>query len=178
MNDEPKKFRRDWAALVEHVGRQSSELVLLPEMPFHYWFAAEKKYDEKIWEETVTDHEKWMKRLSELGVPVVLGSRAVNIRGKRLNQGFVWTPHGGAKGVHLKSYLPDEGGFYEASWYHRGDRSFKPFRAGRVRAGFMICSDLWSMASARVYGKKRVELIAVPRATPKPTTEKWLAGGR
>ncbi len=178
MNDEPGRFAKDWASLVSHVREESSDLVLLSEMPFHYWFAASPKYDRKVWQEAVRAHNDWMKRLSELGSAVVLGSRPINIGGRRLNQGFVWTAGGRARGVHLKSYLPDEGGYYEASWYDRGDRSFTPFRAAGVKAGFMICSDIWSMAHARRYGKERVELIAVPRATPKATTEKWLAGGK
>ncbi len=178
MNDEPSRFSEDWAGLVRHVRKKSSELVLLPEMPFHYWFAASPKYDGRVWQEAVKAHDIWMKRLSELGSSAVLGSRPVNSGGRRLNQGFMWTADAGAKGVHLKSYLPDEGGYYEASWYHRGDRAFTPFRATKAKAGFMICSDIWSMAHARGYGKEGVELIAVPRATGKATTEKWLAGGK
>ncbi len=178
MNDEPGRLSEDWEGLVRHVRKESSELVLLPEMPFHCWFAASPKYDAKVWQEAVRAHERWMGRLSELGSRVVLGSRPVNKGGKRLNQGFVWTADTGARGVHLKSYLPNEGGYYEASWYHRGERSFSPFRAAESRAGFMICSDMWSMPHARAYGKKGVEVIAVPRATPNGTTEKWLAGGK
>jgi len=178
MNDDPRRFTRDWGLLARHVNRETSELVLLPEMPFHYWFAASPEFDPEVWKEAVDAHVKWGKRLSELGSPVVLGSRPVDMEGKRLNEGFVWTARRGARGVHLKSYLPDEGGYYEASWYERGGRRFVPFTVSKWRIGMMICSDLWAAPHARGYGKKGAHLIAVPRATEGATTEKWVAGGK
>lgn len=178
MGDDRGLFAKDWQGLAEHVGRESSELVVLPEMPFYYWFCAQPKFDPKVWKEAVEEHRLWVGRLRELGVPVVLGSRPVEVGRRRLNEGFVWTRKGGARGVHFKSYLPDEGGYFEASWYHRGGRVFSPFEAAGLEMGLMICSDLWSMRNARGYGKKGVHAIAVPRATGKESVEKWVAGGK
>ena len=42
----------------------------------------------------------------------------------------------------------------------------------------MICTDMWSMADARKYGKEGVGLIVVPRATPLRSVDKWIAGGK
>jgi N-carbamoylputrescine amidase len=80
--------------------------------------------------------------------------------------------------AHHKYYLPDEEGFWEASWYHRGDRRFTPIESGDMRLGFLICSELWFMEHARAYGKAGVNLIVTPRATEKATVDKWLVGGR
>ncbi len=178
MPDDPAEFERQWGRLSRHVKRNSSDVVLLPEMPFFHWFGVAPKFDQRVWHKAVNEHRGWMKRLAELGAPVVLGSRPVDRGGRRFNEGFVWTRKGGTKGVHLKSYLPDEPGFYEASWYHRGDRKFAPFEAGGWKAGYLICSELWSMANARSYGKRGAQLVAVPRATPVRSTEKWIAGGK
>ena len=41
-----------------------------------------------------------------------------------------------------------------------------------------ICTELWFMEHARAYGQGGVHLLAVPRATPRETLDKWLAGGR
>ena len=177
MPDDVSEFEGAWGRLARHVTRESSDLVLLPEMPFFYWFCATPKFDPKVWREAVRSHERWMGRLGELGAPVVLGSRPVEKEGRRLNQGFVWA-EGKITPVHYKNYLPNEGGFYEASWYERGDRTFTPFEAAGWKAGLMICSDLWSMASARAYGKEGVDLIAVPRSTPEASGEKSIAGGK
>jgi N-carbamoylputrescine amidase len=178
MNDDREAFARDWKALAEHVGRESSELVLLPEMPFHRWFCAAPSFDPVVWKEAVEEHRRWTDRIGELGAPVVLGSRPVELGGRRLNEGFVWTRKGGAKGVHLKSYLPDEEGYFEASWYGRGDRDFSAFEVGGWKAGLMICSDVWALQHARGYGKAGAHLVAVPYAGPRSSTEKWVACGR
>lgn len=176
-NDEGE-FSKEWGRLVRHVAREESDLVLLPEMPFFHWFGENRKFDPGVWRKAVLEHRLWMSRLPELGAPVVLGTRPVNRNGKRLNEGFVWSRKGGSKGVHSKRYLPNEPGFYEASWYDRGDGRFDLFDAGGWKSGFMICSDLWSMANARAYGRNGVDLIAVPRCTGEASVEKWVAGGR
>jgi N-carbamoylputrescine amidase len=179
MPDDPEKFAMEWERLSRHVKRQSSDLVLLPEMPFYHWFCAGPKYDPKVWEEAVRSHSRWMARLDELGAPLVSGSRPVHRGEKRLNEGFVWSEKEGTRGVHFKKYLPNEPGFYEARWYNRGEKPFTPFEVGDWKAGFMICSDIWSMADARVYGKKGVQLLLVPRATGSLTaSSRWVAGGR
>jgi N-carbamoylputrescine amidase len=177
MPDDQREFALEWGRLARHVERGSSDLVLLPEMPFLYWFCAAPKFDPAVWKEAVKAHREWMQRLPELGAPVVLGSSPVDKGGRRLNEGFVWGRKEGVRGVHFKRYLPNEPGYYEASWYQRGSRPFTSFEAAGWKIGMMICSDLWSMANARSYGKRGVGLIAVPRATG-TNVEKWLAGGK
>ena len=178
MPDDRGEFDEAWEMLSRHVRRESSDAVLLPEMPFYHWFCAGPKYDPDVWEDAVRTHERWARRLSELGAPVVFGSRPIDQEGRRVNQGFAWTKSG-LKGVHLKNYLPDEPGFYEARWYDRGRGPFRPFEVRGWKAGFMICSDLWSMADASAYGRGGVELILVPRATGSPDAKsRWVAGGR
>ena len=178
MPDEPSDFEAAWEGLARHVRGESSDLVLLPEMPFFYWFPASPEFDRGVWRKAVEEHARWIGRLSELGAPVVLGSRPVERAGRRLNEGFVWTKGGRAKGVHHKRYLPDEAGYREATWYRSGARQFVPFEAAKWKAGFMICSDLWSMADAISYGRKGASIIAVPRCTGEGSVEKWVAGGK
>jgi len=177
MPDDPEEFADRWERLAAHVKKASSDVVLLPEMPFYYWICAGPKFDSKSWDEAVRQHRKWVKRIPELGAPAVMGSRPVEREGRRLNEGFLWTMKG-INGVHFKNYLPNEPGYYEARWYSRGGRPFTPFAVQGWKTGFMICSDLWSMANARRYGKLGVGLIAVPRATGDKSVDKWVAGGR
>jgi len=178
MPDDRSGFEDAWAGLSRHVRKESSDLVLLPEMPFFYWFCAGPKFNSKVWDKAVEAHERWMGRLGELGAPVVLGSRPVNRRGQRLNEGFAWMKGDGARGVHLKSYLPNEPGYFEASWYGRGPREFSIFEAGGLDAGMMICSDIWAIRHARSYGRAGAHLIAIPYAAPRRSMEKWIAGGK
>lgn len=177
MHNEAELFERDWKALVAHVQHESSDLVLLPELPFYRWFGVTESVDPQEWQKAVEAHDRWLPRLNELAPAVVLGSRPAERGGKRLNEGFVWTQDGGYQPAHHKYYLPDEPGFWEATWYSRGDGIFAPAAAGQACIGFMICSELWFFEHARAYGKQGAEIIVTPRCTG-TSVEKWLVGGR
>ena len=102
--------------------------MLLPEMPFYPWIAAEKPFELQKWEASVAEHERWVARLSELAPASVLASRTV---AQRRNEGFVWEPKG-YRAVHDKYYLPEEAGFWEATWYERGEPDFTAVRDHRL----------------------------------------------
>jgi len=178
LGDDAEEFARDWERLAAHVRAEASDLVLLPEMPFYPWFAWRRRFDRAIWEALIAAHDAWQAHLLELAPAVVLGSRPVNRGEKRLNEGFVWEAGVGYRAAHVKYYLPDEDGFWEASWYQRGDGQFTPIESNGAKIGFQICTDLWFMERARAYGRAGAHIIANPRATEKGTVEKWLTGGR
>lgn len=177
LNNDPDIFLQDWEQLILHLKTMNSDLVLLPEMPFCHWFASSSHFSSKIWEEAVIVHDKWIAQFKELSSSIVLGSRPVNSGNKRLNEGFVWEKED-YRAAHAKYYLPDCEGFWEATWYDRGNGDFTPVRSSKGVIGFMICTEIWFMEHARAYGKKGVHLIANPRATKRVTLEKWLVGGR
>ena len=88
LADSRDKFASDWSELKAHLSAEKSQLVLLPEMPFSAWFARRPVYDADIWQKAVDEHDAWLERLPELAPTVVLGSRPVNSKGRRLNEGF------------------------------------------------------------------------------------------
>lgn len=178
LGNDPEAFARDWRRLAAHVEAESSDLVILPEMPFFPWFAWSSAYDPDVWKSAVQAHQEATPLLERLALAFVCGSRPVNKKGKRLNEAFVWEKGSGFQAAHSKCYLPDEEGFWEASWYERGEGNFIPVQAGDALLGFLICSDIWFFQHARSYGKKGVHLIASPRATPRDTLDKWVAGGQ
>jgi len=196
LNDDRELFERDWQNLAQHVHEQKSELVLLPEMPFSTWFATSKEMNPTIWADAVAAHEIWLTRLGELGADHVLGSRPINrpeqltgfggmsgfasgvSSSLRLNQGFIWNRVDGPKPAHAKCYRPDQEGFWEASWYQRGNGEFSLIQAGQAKVGFMICSEMWFMQHSRQYGRDGAQIIATPRCTKLSTQENWLVGGR
>jgi predicted amidohydrolase len=178
FHDDPGGLARDWEQLVAHVKSEASEVVLLPEMPFHPWFARTRLFDPAVWWEAVDDHDAWQRRFDELAPAMILGSRPVNDDQRRLNEGFAWQLGPGYRAAHRKYYLPDEEGFWEASWYQRGEGDFTPVESGSLRIGFLICTDLWFMERAHRYGKAGVHLVVNPRATGAATIDKWLIGGR
>jgi len=178
LGNDPEAFARDWERLAAHVKTEQSDLVLLPEFPFSPWFAWSPEYNPTIWEDAVKAHQEAAPLLEKLSSAFVCGSLPVNNKGKRHNEAFIWDSTSGFRYAHTKYYLPDEEGYWEASWYERGDGDFAPISAGGAVLGFVICTDIWFFQHARSYGKKGVHLIACPRATPRSTLNKWLVGGQ
>lgn len=171
----------DWQALCRHARERGSDLVVLPELPFSPWLAAREHADPAAWQACVADHDRWITRLGELGAPTVVGSRPTvgdAADAARFNMGFVWTPRHGAVPAHAKTFLPDEKGYWEASWYDRGPVRFDAMTTPAGRLGFLICTELWFLERARSYGRAGVTLLVTPRASPAETLDKWVAGGR
>jgi N-carbamoylputrescine amidase len=147
-------------------------------MPFAPWLAASPTFESTSWEAAVRDHDRWLSRLAELAPAAVIGSRPVTRNGMRLNEGFVWIPATGYTAVHDKRFLPDEDGYWEAKWYAPGEDRFDLATAAGARLGMLICTEMWSLGHAQRYGQAGAQLVVVPRATGRPTVEKWLVGGR
>jgi len=169
----------EWANLIRHCAENRPDLVLLPEMPFDHWLAATDQVDEARWQAAAFRHYKWLSRLGELAGAAVAGSRPVDAEGTPHNAAFSWSEEVGHTSPHLKYYLPDEPGFWEATWYRRApQKSFRAHSLAGVSTGFMICTDMWFTEHARSYAGQGVDLLLVPRATPAVSDAKWLAGGR
>jgi len=160
------------------VHSEQSDLVLLPEMPFYTWLPVSRTANQDEWRRSVASHDRWAARLGELGAPTVMGTRPIVVEDTNYNLGFVWDSEGGEQGVHKKHYLPDEDGFWEATWYAPGGQEFTPHRTRRATVGYAICTEMWFLQHAREYSKQGVQLLACPRATPSGTVEKWIVGGR
>jgi N-carbamoylputrescine amidase len=176
--DRADRLEAEFDALAAHVRLERSDLVLLPEMPFHPWFARKREFSPAVWSTVMAAHDRYALRLAELAPAAVLGSRPVEIDGRRLNQGFVWDARRGYRPAHEKYHLPDEPGFWEASWYERGGGDFTPVLADHAKIGFIICSELWFFQHSRAYGQQAVHILVTPRCTEASTREKWLTGGR
>lgn len=178
LADDPQQFRNDWQALVAHAKSEASDLVLLPELTFSPWVCWTDEVNPAKWEEAVAAYDASMELLADLAPAVVLGTRPVSNDGKRHNEAYVCEPGKPYQEVHHKYYLPEEPGFWEASWYQRGEKEFSPAEAGPAKVGFLICTEMWFTEHARAYAKQGIHLLAVPRATEFSTAEKWVAGGR
>lgn len=178
LPDIPGDLEGAWRGLVAHVREARSELVLLPELPFAPWFGVRREFDAATWRGVVDGHAAWASRLAELAPARVLSTRAVDAAEGRFNEAVVWDAAGGLRGVHRKRNLPDEPGFWEASWYRRGSAPPPAVSCGAASVSFQICTELWFLDVARALGKRGIHLLASPRATPASSADKWIAGGR
>jgi N-carbamoylputrescine amidase len=177
----PNNWTREdtrWHEMIAHLASEKSDLLVLPEMPFYTWITRSDHVDIAQWDLAVQAHETWCRRLEELPVPMVAASRPVTLNGRRLNQGFIWSRQDGVLPCHEKFYLPDEPGYFEATWYHRGNGRFRAVRVNGSSIGFMICTDLWFTDRAREYKDQEVDILVCPRATPASREDIWVPGGR
>ena len=178
LSNDRQTMQYDWQALVHHVREENSSIVLLPEMAFHPWVAHTRQFDPMVWRSAVEAHDRWLPRLTELQTSLVIGSRPVIQDDSFFNEGFIWDRRNGYRPVHRKYYLPDEDGFWEASWYRRGPKTFNAVKTAMGTVGFLICTELWFTSHARDYARQDVDLLVCPRATPLSSADKWVAGGR
>lgn len=172
------EFDADWQALVNHVRSESSDLVLLPEMPFYPWVAWTREVHPSVWKSSVEVHVQRISCLADLGSSTVISSRPIIENTKHFNEGYVWEVDSGYRPAHTKYYLPNEEGFWEALWYQRGAKEFEAIQTSKAKVGFLICTELWFNSHARQYAEQKVDLLVCPRATPAQSTDKWIAGGR
>lgn len=176
LPDPPTGFEEAWLDLCRET--TGSDLVVLPELALHPWVAWTDQKDDSEWDESIAAHTRWVSRFNELGSRYVVGSIPVrDPSGVAHNRAFVW---GGGQLVegHDKYYLPEEPGFWEATWYSRGDGRFDAMDLGELKAGFLLCTEMWFTDRAREYGRQGVQMILTPRVTEAGHVDKWIAGGR
>ena len=166
-----------WVKLRDHLQQASSEFLLLPEMCFHEWLAADADADDARWQAAIDSHNQRIEALDEFAVPAIIGTRPINTRSGHRNQAYLWTEDA-VQAVHEKYYLPDESGYWEAHWYDRGELKFDFCEALGLKIGIQICTEMWFFEWARHFARAGVEMLCIPRATPHASTDKWLAGGR
>lgn len=177
--DGSPNFADDWERLVRHTTLESSELVVLPEMPFAPWLPQSRHFDSQAWESAVKAHDHWELRLQELGAAIVAGTRPVNFGAERYNEGFVWTASDGFRGVHVKSELRNEKDCWESIWYTSTETAdFESIEVRDLSFGFLIGDELAASEQAERYGREGVHLLISPRSTPVAHLEEWLGVGR
>lgn len=157
-----------WERLRRELERGQPDILLLNELPFGRWLSTSDTFDSEMWQASLEAHEAGCAALAELGVPIVLGSRSVELDGRRCNEAFVWSTDAGLVGVHTKQYLPDSPGYRETTWYERGQPNFNVVDVGPLKVGFLICTEVMFNEHARHYGRMGADLIVVPRASPPP----------
>jgi N-carbamoylputrescine amidase len=162
-----------WDRLVELTKSTEPDILLLNEMPFGTWVSVGRERDAAILRANQRQHLEGIDRLAELSAGTILGTYPVFEASLSVNRAFVWTAPTGITQVHTKQFFPNEGGFYEARWFERGKKKFGITEAGGVGVGFLICTDVMFNEWARYYGRNGAHLIAVPRATPVGSEERW-----
>ena len=176
----PENFEKCFINLQKYLLTKQTDLLLLPEMPFSEWLAKDKNYDPGKWEKAVNEHKKRIESLSNFNAKNIIGTRPIiNNEGKFLNEAFLYEQSSKKIiPIHEKYYLPNDEGFWETSWYNKGNGKFIPFKIDGVLVSIQICTDMWFFHHAREFANQQVELLCVPRATPYASLKKWTIGGK
>lgn len=178
LNPDLEPTSEEWNSFCRAVSKGRPDLFLLNELPFGPWISAGESPDPAIVKRSQEIHREGISHLDDLGVPFVLGTRPLDYRGRNLNQAFLWTKEAGPIGIHTKQYFPDEAGYHEARWFQPGKSHFRVIQAGRVRVGFLICTEVMFNEHARQYGRQGAHIVAVPRAVGGETLARWLVSMR
>ena len=174
---QPAALAYAWEELREHTVQQRSELVLLPEFAMVEPVWMDEHFDPIIWSAVEALSELLLQRLRDLRTEFVVSTRPATIGGRRLNQGYLWSPEAGVAPLRSKYFLPNEAGGWEANWFGRGDAEFPAYQAGALSFGLNICTELWALETYAAYAASGVQVLLSPRATAATTTAKWLAAG-
>ena len=166
----------DWKQIKRRVQEVRPDILVTNEMPFGNWLAGAETFDPDAAAASVAAHEGGLLALQGLGVPVVLSSRPVMLADGLANEAF--TLAGGTYCFgHHKHYFPAEPGFHETMWFRTGRSGFDAVEAAGIRAGFLLCTELFFNEWARQYRRQGAQLIAVPRASGE-SVDKWHAAAR
>jgi predicted amidohydrolase len=167
-----------WRRLASAFANAIADIALLNELPFGSWIAGGEFPSAALLESSRKAHDAGMLELPHLETRVVLGTRPVAHQSGIANEAFVWERSdkertGRVRAIHTKQFFPDEAGYHEARWFTRGETHFSVAEAGKLRVGFLICTEVMFTEWARHYGRSGAQLIAVPRATPLPSVRRW-----
>jgi len=178
LSNDTRKLEQEWEELVSHCNLHKSELILLPEMPFFPWIANQPTTNSSKKREAFQAHEKWLKRITELGDAIVAYSKPVIEDNKFYNTAFIWTKEDGHKKVHTKYFFPEEAGFYEETWFDRAPKHFELIEIKGVRIGFLLCTEIWFTEHTRKYGLEGMDFLLCPRATGAASIDQWIRCGQ
>ena len=140
-------------------------MLVLPELAGVDSFWVSPVFDEVVWRHAVATHATISDELKRLGAKRIVGTRAIEVDGRRWNETFLWKPETGLMRGRPKAWLPEQEGGWEATWFDRGPQNVSPMQDGEVCFAALVCTEIMVSAAERRLGQAGVQLIAVPRAT-------------
>lgn len=179
LSDNELHFIDDWEKLKIHLNENKPDLLLLPELPFSSWIAAEKTPDNATKAQSADKHECWMGELEQLKVKHVIYTKPVISGDKFFNTAFAWQSGVGHRKLHTKSFFPEEPHFWEESWYDAEEgKPFEVLELDGFKIGALLCTEMWFTQYARQYGKQGIDILVCPRATGIGSVAQWVRCGQ
>ena len=165
-----------WERFAKAVTRCPPDILVMNEMPFGPWLARKNDFTNEGARRSVEIHIAGTTALAALNFRAVITSRPILLSDRLANEAIV-IEDGQVRPLHTKTYLPQEPGWSEVSWFSRGDGRFNIHNICGLGVGVLLCTELMFNEHARHYGRCGADLIAVPRATGS-AHESWLTAGK
>ncbi|MBX4864071.1 carbon-nitrogen hydrolase family protein [Rhizobium bangladeshense] len=165
-----------WEQFAKAIAKCRPDILVMNEMPFGPWLARKNDFTNKDARQSVEIHEAGTAALAALNIPAVITSRPILLADRLANEAVV-IENGQVRPLHTKTYLPQEPGWSEVSWFSRGDGRFCIHNICGLGVGVLLCTELMFNEHARRYGRQGADLIAVPRATGS-AHESWITAGK
>lgn len=154
-----------WDRLLSILAGTASGLLVLPELAGTRAFWVDPQFDNAVWREAIRQTGVLAEAVKSFGARRVIGSRAVEKDGRRLNESYVWTADRGFVPGRSKAWFPEMKGAWEATWFHGGSKEIVAAQDEGLSVATLLCTEVMVSGAPRLLGKSGVQLIAVPRAT-------------
>jgi len=193
LSHDRDSFADHWQELIGHLAEYSSQLVLLPAMPFCRWHSRARLFGQDVWREVVQAHDEWERRLEQLAPASTLATRPLDFGNARYDEAFLWDPEYGLRSIHSRPLCADEDDDEMSERGRTRSRTREvrrhvetseempeliPIELAGATIGVLMGDELWNLDEARLYGLEGVQILANPRATRTGSVEQWLAAGR
>ena len=163
--DRADAAKATWRRLEDELAKTPVDMLVLPELAGVDSFWVSPVFDEVVWRHAVATHATISDELKRLGAKRIVGTRAIEVDGRRWNETFLWKPETGLMRGRPKAWLPEQEGGWEATWFDRGPQNVSPMQDGEVCFAALVCTEVMVSAAERRLGQAGVQLLAVPRAT-------------
>ena len=163
--DDAAAIARAWDHLAATLAAAPTDLLVLPELVATASFWTQPVFDAAVWSHAVARHAALPEQFKRLAARRVLGTRAIDSDGQRLNESFLWTATRGWVPGRSKAWLPQMEGGWEATWFDRAAPVVNVVADDDLRFATLICTEIQVSPAPRALGQDGVQLIAVPRAT-------------
>ena len=154
-------------SMAKSAKKKGASLVAFPEFFSHNWFVNKPKRNTKFRDDTLEQRKELTKSLGLFAVISYYEATG----GKTFNTTVLLNPKGDVIGKYRKNHLPNLAGFYEREWYKEGDLGLPVFQTDIGKIGILVCSDVMFPACAHILFLKGAEIIVIPRATLKKSSQ-------
>lgn len=153
-------------ALVIEAGARGSQLILMPELPSHYYFC--KRQDEQYFSLAETLEQasiiQCIKPLAKRFAAIIPVSFFERKGPCFYNSLAIIDNHGEVIGVYRKSHIPDGIGYMEKYYFKPSSQGFRVWPTPFGCLGLGICWDQWFPEAARAMVLAGAELLLYPSA--------------